>query len=169
MTLNWIAQLDRLLSDRCTVCFILLLKRQKHIFTYFSQSWKVVKRLTNMTPYQNYIQKIHILRDIKLAIIFQSISIWHSLPFSASLQDRWKQFIVDPAERGSSIGGVSTLGGSGGMLPREILKFGFSKTHILAQSLGELTNWNEPKYTVKMHMQTNSRHQMVKEWLLQAF
>ena len=83
-----------------------------------------------MTSYQNYIQKIHILRDIKLAIIFQSISIWHSLPFSASLQDRWKQFIVDPAERGSSIGGVSTLGGSGGMLPREILKFGFSKTHI---------------------------------------
>ena len=52
------------------------------------------------------------------------------MPFSASLQDQWKQFRVDPAERGSSIGGANTLGGSGGMLPREILKFSFSKTHI---------------------------------------
>ena len=31
----------------------------------------------------------------------------------------------------SSAGGVSTLGGSGGILPRKILKFGFSKMHIL--------------------------------------
>ena len=36
----------------------------------------------------------------------------------------------DPAERGSSTGGASAVGGSGGMLPREILKFSFSKTHI---------------------------------------
>ena len=32
---------------------------------------------------------------------------------------------------GSSARGASTLGGSGGMLPREFLKFSFSKMHIL--------------------------------------
>ena len=31
----------------------------------------------------------------------------------------------------SSAEGASTLGGSGGMFPQEILKFSFSKVHIL--------------------------------------
>ena len=77
-----------------------------------------------------YIQQIHILRNIKLVIIFLSVSLWHSLPFSASLHNRWEQFRVDPAERGSSAGGASTLGESGGMLSWKILKLSFSKTHI---------------------------------------
>ena len=47
------------------------------------------------------------------------------------VQARRKQFRVSPAQTVSSAEGASRLGGSGGMLPREILKFSFSKTHIL--------------------------------------
>ena len=39
--------------------------------------------------------------------------------------------VLSPAEKGSSAEGASTLGGSEGMLPREILKFSFSTMHIL--------------------------------------
>ena len=46
------------------------------------------------------------------------------------IQARRKQFRVGPARIGSSAEGASILGGSGGMLPREILKFSFSKMHI---------------------------------------
>ena len=42
-----------------------------------------------------------------------------------------KQLRICPAEIVSSAEGASMLGGSGGMLPREILKFSFSKVHIL--------------------------------------
>ena len=41
-----------------------------------------------------------------------------------------KQYRVDPTKIGSSAKGAGTLEGSGGMLPREILKFSFSKIHI---------------------------------------
>ena len=47
-----------------------------------------------------------------------------------STQARRKQFRVGPAKIGWSAEGTSKLGGSGGMLPREILKFSFSKIHI---------------------------------------
>ena len=43
--------IDSCLSDRCTICFILLLKQQKYIFTYFCQSWKVVKHLLLLNQY----------------------------------------------------------------------------------------------------------------------
>ena len=42
-----------------------------------------------------------------------------------------KQFRVSAAKIVSSAEGASTLGRSGGMRPWEILKFGFSKMHIL--------------------------------------
>ena len=45
-------------------------------------------------------------------------------------QARRKQLKVGTAKIGSSAEGASTLGGSGGMLPREILQFSFSKMHI---------------------------------------
>ena len=45
-------------------------------------------------------------------------------------QARRKQFRVGPAKIGWSDEGASTAGGSGGMLPREILKFTFSKIRI---------------------------------------
>ena len=48
-----------------------------------------------------------------------------------SMTQAWqKQFRVGPAKIGPSAEGTSTLGGSGGMLPREILKVSFSKIHI---------------------------------------
>ena len=46
-------------------------------------------------------------------------------------QARRKQFRVGPAEIGPSAEGASKVGGSGDMLPGEILKISFSKTHIL--------------------------------------
>ena len=52
---------------------------------------------------------------------------------SQSKQAKREQFRVSEAEIGASADGASTLGGgggSGGMLPREIFRFGFSKTHI---------------------------------------
>ena len=45
-------------------------------------------------------------------------------------QAQQKQFRVDPTEIGSSAKGVSTLGGSGGMLLQGILKFSFFRMHI---------------------------------------
>ena len=45
----------------------------------------------------------------------------------------WKEFRVSLVKihGGSSAKGASTLGGSGGMLPQKILKFSFSKMHVL--------------------------------------
>ena len=47
-----------------------------------------------------------------------------------SFQARRKQFRVGPAKIGWTAEGASKLGGSGGMLSREILKFSFFKMHI---------------------------------------
>ena len=54
-------------------------------------------------------------------------------------QARRKQFRVGPAKIGSSAEGATTLGGSGGIVRREILKINFSKMHIWRHSQGELT------------------------------
>ena len=43
---------------------------------------------------------------------------------------RRKQFRVGPAKIGSSAAGASILGGSGGMVPLEILKISLFKMHI---------------------------------------
>ena len=56
-------------------------------------------------------------------IIFQTVS-------CIQFQARWKQYRVGPTKIGSSAEGAGTLEGSGGMLPRENLKFSFSKIHI---------------------------------------
>ena len=42
--------------------------------------------------------------------------------------------------RGLNAGGASTLGGSGGVFPREILKFSFSKTHVNFSAISERIN-----------------------------
>ena len=83
---------------------------------------------------------------------------------SQSNQTQRKQFRSDVAEME-----VSTLGGSGGMLPRKIVKFSFSKMHI-SRILWENWQKDEWKITLKMHMQeirdtkcrkTNSRKPFV--------
>ena len=51
-------------------------------------------------------------------------------------QARRKQFRVGPAIIGSCVERASRLERSGGMVPREILKFSFSKMHIWC-TLGE--------------------------------
>ena len=56
-------------------------------------------------------------------IVFQTAS-------CIQLQTRRKQYRVDPTKIASGAKGVGTLEGSGGMLPREIFKFSFSKIHI---------------------------------------
>ena len=56
-------------------------------------------------------------------IVFQTVS-------CIQFQARRKQYRVDPTKIGSSAKGAVTLEGSGGMLPREILKFSISKIHI---------------------------------------
>ena len=56
-------------------------------------------------------------------IVFQTVS-------CIQLQARRKQYRVDPTKIGSSAKGAGTLEGFGGMVPREILKFSFSKIHI---------------------------------------
>ena len=73
---------------------------------------------------------------------------------SQSSQAQRKQFRVGAARMGAS-----TLGGFGGMLPWEILKFSFSKMHI-SRILWE--NWRNA------HAR-DSRYQMSKDWQLQAF
>ena len=47
-----------------------------------------------------------------------------------AVQARQKQFRVGPAKIGSSTDGASRVGEYWGMVPQEILKFSFSKTHI---------------------------------------
>ena len=47
-----------------------------------------------------------------------------------AIQARRKQYRVDPTKIGLSAKGAGTVEGSGGMLPREILKCSFSKIHI---------------------------------------
>ena len=47
------------------------------------------------------------------------------------IASRPKQFRVTPVKIVSSAEGASTLGAFGDMLPWEVLKFGFSKMHIL--------------------------------------
>ena len=56
--------------------------------------------------------------------------ILQSINESMIIQARRKQYRVDPTKIGSSAKGAGTLEGSGGMPPREILKFSFSKIHI---------------------------------------
>ena len=65
------------------------------------------------------------------------------------LQARGKQLRVGPAKIGWTVEGASKLGGSGGMLPREILKFSSSKMHIW-RIRRENKRKNEPKLMVKV-------------------
>ena len=54
----------------------------------------------------------------------------YNCPCDCCDQARRKKFRVAPAKIGSSTEGTGTLGGSGGMLAQEVLKFSFSKMHI---------------------------------------
>ena len=96
------------------------------------------------SPWNTYlciIRKVHaflLRKEISFCVrkirnIILSITHW-------KYQARWKQLRISPAKIVSSAEGASTLEGSRGMLPREILKFSFSKMHTE----------NEPKGSVKI-------------------
>ena len=77
---------------------------------YLAANWHLFQKF----QYSNgYIQIIN----------FQTVS-------CIQLQARRKQYRVDPTKIRSSAKGARTLEGSGGMLPRGILKFSFSKIYI---------------------------------------
>ena len=75
------------------------------------------------------------------------------------------QFIVDPAERGSSAGGASTLGGgSGGMPPGKFWNLASLKRTFGAISVRiNKLKWAET-YGENAHAR-NSKHQMLNRWL----
>ena len=68
---------------------------------------------------------IQVGRDLAKGAIFLSV-VGNGIDSRA----RRKQFRIGPAKIKSSAESASTLGGSGGMLPRKILKFIFSKMCI---------------------------------------
>ena len=88
--------------------------------------------LTNMNSYQNYIQLIHFLETSNCLLSFNRFQFGtlfhfrhHFMTGGSSSKLIWLK--EDRALEARVPGGG---GGSGGMLPREILKFSFSKTHI---------------------------------------
>ena len=142
---------DSCLSDRCTICFILLLKQQRHNFTYFCQSWKVVKRLLLLNQYD-------LIPELETTNLFQFGTLYHFR--HQYMHDRWKRI-----ERGRR---EYSRGGPGACSPVKFWNLASLKRTFgaISERIKEL-KWTKT-YGENKHAR-DSRHQMLKEWLPQAF